>query len=831
MFGTRPQQAERSAPDSLTTILPTPALRRDLAVQLLLLTDSLKQDTLSLFTPPPDPSTDAASTAIQDLISLDDAPPRAALPSGEDVASPYYQERARRRRANRAAELADARALGLKRAALTHFEAWRARLLRRACEALGTTAEAVKQGRRDHAARKMRDAEERERRALLDWAVGGEAAAPSMEDELDRVASLAGLDGGKRAAVLECCLLLVLSLEAYSAHSRVLLVRLAQALNLDAGSLLDMENQTAKTLVQSAANANVNADSFTQEQAASNAAARRWKVGIATVAGAALIGVTGGLAAPLLAAGIGTVTGVLGLGAVSGLLGAVAGSSVLIGSIFGAFGGRMTGRMVDELAKDVEDFKFIPLKDGHALDQATHPQNLSTPRPAADTTNKLRVAIGIHGPLTSERDILHPAYLLSSAGASPFALRWEVAALTRLGLSLTTLLRSYVWDVAKFEILRRTLLGALAAGLWPLGLLRAARVVDNPFAVARARADKAGVVLARALIGRCAGDRPVSLVGWSLGARVVWACLQELARQNAFGIVESAVLVGAPVPGDSSAWTRARAVVVGRLVNAYSTNDVILGLLYRANSGQISVAGLQAVEDVHRVENFDATDLLDGHTKYRYITGEILEKLGFEDLDPHGVMRERKARETLAAREKKSVKKEVDPEKEAAMLEKKVNAAVRERIGRGAKVDMLVMDVDDEEELRKKVELLKVAEDRKTLPTPTMAQKPDIESTIDAEPRPDLPRRPSSNKKVSPLFDTHCTVDDPLSQPLDDPLSETVVDPVLIAAVEPERSIANVESTVKVKEISHKIASDSDDELGDMTYLDPEPVPDSEDEY
>ena len=130
MFGTRPQQAERSAPDSLTTILPTHALRRDLAVQLLLLTDSLKQDTLSLFTPPPDPSTDAASTAIQDLISLDDAPPRAALPSGEDVASPYYQERARRRRANRAAELADARALGLKRAALTHFEARRARPLR-----------------------------------------------------------------------------------------------------------------------------------------------------------------------------------------------------------------------------------------------------------------------------------------------------------------------------------------------------------------------------------------------------------------------------------------------------------------------------------------------------------------------------------------------------------------------------------------------------------------------------------------------------------------------------------------------------------------------------
>ncbi len=43
--------------------------------------------------------------------------------------------------------------------------------------------------------------------------------------------------------------------------------------------------------------------------------ARKWKIGAAGVAGAALIGITGGLAAPLLAAGIGTVLGGIGLGA------------------------------------------------------------------------------------------------------------------------------------------------------------------------------------------------------------------------------------------------------------------------------------------------------------------------------------------------------------------------------------------------------------------------------------------------------------------------------------------------------------------------------------
>ena len=43
-----------------------------------------------------------------------------------------------------------------------------------------------------------------------------------------------------------------------------------------------------------------------------NQSSRKWKVGLASVAGAALIGVTGGLAAPLVAAGIGSVMGGLG---------------------------------------------------------------------------------------------------------------------------------------------------------------------------------------------------------------------------------------------------------------------------------------------------------------------------------------------------------------------------------------------------------------------------------------------------------------------------------------------------------------------------------------
>lgn len=70
---------------------------------------------------------------------------------------------------------------------------------------------------------------------------------------------------------------------------------------------------------------------------------------------AAVIGITGGLAAPLVAGGIATVMGGLGLGttAAAGLLGTLAESGVIVGSLFGAYGGRMTSKMVRDFAFDL----------------------------------------------------------------------------------------------------------------------------------------------------------------------------------------------------------------------------------------------------------------------------------------------------------------------------------------------------------------------------------------------------------------------------------------------------------------------------------------------
>jgi hypothetical protein len=85
------------------------------------------------------------------------------------------------------------------------------------------------------------------------------------------------------------------------------------------------------------------ADAETQKRRTENASSRRWKVGLASVAGAAIIGVTGGLAAPIVAGAIGGIMGGVGLGGLASFLGIFAMNGALVGSLFGAYGGKMTG--------------------------------------------------------------------------------------------------------------------------------------------------------------------------------------------------------------------------------------------------------------------------------------------------------------------------------------------------------------------------------------------------------------------------------------------------------------------------------------------------------
>lgn len=430
---------------------------------------------------------------------------------------------------------------------------------------------------------------------------------------------LCALPNNKRLLLLEGMLLQLLLLNKYTAYSRIFLLYLTSSLQLPLSVLVDDEIRVAQYLIKTAKL--MSGSNELEKRSESNKISRRWKIGLAGVAGATVMGVTGGLAAPLVAGAIGSLMGGIGLGttAAAGLLGALAESGIIAGSLFGAYGARMTSNAVKSYAKEVNDFAFLSLKNptNQTIMQGDH---------------RLRVTIAISGWLVTEEDIINPWFTLGHQSEN-FALRWEVEALASLGTAMQSLVKSTAWNLAKKEIISQTVFSSLAHALWPMALLKIAKVLDNPFSVCMNRADKAGVILADAIINRVQGERPLTLIGYSFGARLIYSCLKTLFERREFGLVESVVMLGSPVPSDVAAWKSMRSVVAGRLVNVYSTHDYILSFLYRTSKIQYGIAGIQPITSVNRVENLEVSDIVNGHLKYRDVMGTILQKLKWEGID------------------------------------------------------------------------------------------------------------------------------------------------------------------------------------------------------
>lgn len=160
---------------------------------------------------------------------------------------------------------------------------------------------------------------------------------------------LTALPETDRRECVGCILLLLLSTGKYSAHSRALAMYLVSSLNLSQTFLNQEESEIAKSLIESstsdkAKKETMSAEAETAKRQQENKVSRYWKVGLASVAGATIIGVTGGLAAPLVAGAMGGILGGVGLGGVASFLGIFWMNGALVGALFGAYGAKMTVR-------------------------------------------------------------------------------------------------------------------------------------------------------------------------------------------------------------------------------------------------------------------------------------------------------------------------------------------------------------------------------------------------------------------------------------------------------------------------------------------------------
>jgi hypothetical protein len=108
-----------------------------------------------------------------------------------------------------------------------------------------------------------------------------------------------------------------------------------------------------------------------------------------------------------------------------------------------------------------------------------------------------------------------------------------------------------------------------------------------------------------------------------VGALAIFECLQLLADRGCYGLIDSVVLLGAPVSDDRKQWRKARAVTAGRLVNGYVESDWVLAFLCRVHDGQLKPAGLKPIA-MPGVESVDLSHIITGHLGYRKRLDAIL---------------------------------------------------------------------------------------------------------------------------------------------------------------------------------------------------------------
>lgn len=329
------------------------------------------------------------------------------------------------------------------------------------------------------------------------------------------------------------------------------------------------------------------------------------------IAGGLVIGLTGGLAAPLIAPALVGLTGVSFL--------ATSGGIIMLGTLFGLGGGGLAGYRVERRLRGVSSFSFAEL--------ATEARKAGVAIPSLHATICCSGLI-----LETEQQVAPWTHIFEGAkdNRDAFAIECEADMMKEAGQGL----RSYMLDnlirtggtKAAEEIVKKTALAGIAAITLPMSVFNAASAtLDGVFVRAKTKAHKAGLILAETLRNEVQGHRPVVLIGTSLGAATILTALDELAKdpENTSHLVDSVFLISAPITPSNSMLRRVRTVVQRRFVNVFSSKDMVCRIAAWLGSGVSveelragklpRVAGSRAIDDVPGLENINVSDIISSH--------------------------------------------------------------------------------------------------------------------------------------------------------------------------------------------------------------------------
>lgn len=443
-----------------------------------------------------------------------------------------------------------------------------------------------------------------------------------------------------------CDLFLILLQDAsYDARSRTLLQKFANLLNVSNLEICEFERRVTDSLdmEQSTENQEWNEIKHMKDRRRRRKRKKMCYVGLAMVGGSLILGLSGGLLAPVIGAGIAAGLSTIGIGGATGFL-TGAGGTTVVAVASTAIGGNIGARGMNKRMGSVRTFEFRPLHNNR----------------------RVNLMISVSGwMIGNEDDVRLPYSTVDPVEGDLYALYWEPEMLKSIGQTIN-IVANELFTQAIQQVLGATILTAFISAIqWPMGLSKLGYILDNPWSVSLDRAWAAGLILADTLVSRNLGQRPITLMGFSLGSRVIYSCLVELSRRKALGLVENVYIFGTPVVRKKEHLVMARSAVSGRFVNACSGRDWMLAYLFRAAAGGFSkVMGIAPIEDVEGVENFDCTEIVDGHLAYRKNMPKLLKMLGIEvvseefveieeTVDPEQLKRKRQMIHDVDAAQKK----------------------------------------------------------------------------------------------------------------------------------------------------------------------------------